>query len=83
MRVQEAEDRVECRQETACQFGVRRFPDDHEQRHPVRDDGCKFIRLVSDAAVVSERHPPANANRFKPHIIRAVVGKVIAVPLDG
>lgn len=49
----------------------------------MRNDRCKFIRLVSNAAVVSERYPAVSCGLTQPYIVRAVVREMVDVPLDG
>jgi len=47
------------------------------------NDCCKFVRFVSDAAVVGYGDPSSSGHFAEPHIIRARWRKVVGVALDG
>lgn len=47
------------------------------------NDRGKFVRLVPDAAVMTERHPATSCGLSQPHVVRTVVREMVNVPLDG
>jgi len=81
MRAEERFDLAQRVYEVSRELGVRRVPDDDQQGRLVLDDGGKLIGFVPNARVVRERNPAACGHLTQPHVIRAVVSEVIAVPL--
>lgn len=46
------------------------------------NDRGKFVRLVPDAAVMTERNPATSCSLTQPYIVRAIVREVVDMPLD-
>jgi hypothetical protein len=69
--------------EGVCDFWKRRVADNDQQCNTVPHDSVAFVRLVADAAIMSERDPAALADLSQPGLVRRIVDEVIGVPLDG
>ncbi len=65
------------------ELGVRRMPDDDQEGHPVLNDSGKLVGFVANARVVRERNPAERGYLTQPHVVLAVVSKVVAVSLYG
>ena len=81
--VQESENGIERRYERTRQFRIGRLAHDNEEPRLVGNNRGKFVRLVPDAAVMTERNPATSCGLSQPYVVRTVVREMVDMPLDG